>query len=172
MSSQYQQKSSDRKRANPLIDLVETEKQYIADLRCLLQRVTSCWSSEDLPPPELDAMFRVIEEIFKRNKKFYSKLSKLGASPQSAKEIGDVLMAWIDEMEVPYTNYCNQYCQGFDDRRDIEENLILQQVLNDISAETNQPVSLDYFFDVPIKRLHYYKKLYMVGIFLLLLSLN
>ncbi|CAG8525443.1 3113_t:CDS:2 [Dentiscutata heterogama] len=161
MNSQYRQKSSDRKRVNPLIDLVETEKKYIGDLKCLLKRVTSCWSSEDLPPPELDTLFRAIEEIYKRNKQFYSKLARLGTSPQSAEELGDALMAWVDEMEEPYKNYCQKYRQGFDYRQDIEENLNLQQTLNDISAENNQPVSLDYFFDIPIKRLHYYKKLYM-----------
>ncbi|CAG8478043.1 27364_t:CDS:10 [Dentiscutata erythropus] len=161
MNSQYRQKSSDRKRANPLIDLVETEKKYIGDLKCLLRRVTSCWSSEDLPPPELDILFRAIEEIYKRNKHFYSKLARFGSSPQSAEELGDALMAWVDEMEEPYKNYCQKYRQGFDRRQDIEENLVLQQTLNDISAENNQPVSLDYFFDIPIKRLHYYKKLYM-----------
>ncbi|CAG8671989.1 20158_t:CDS:10, partial [Cetraspora pellucida] len=162
MNSQYQKnKSSERKRANPLIDLIETEKTYINDLRCLLKRVTSCWSSKDLPPPELDILFLAIEEIYKRNKQFYSKLAKLGASPQSAEELGDTLVGWVDEMEEPYTNYCRKYRQGFDDRKDIEENLVLQQTLNDISAENNQPVSLDYFFDIPMKRIHYYKKLYM-----------
>ncbi|CAG8761477.1 13218_t:CDS:2, partial [Gigaspora margarita] len=154
MNPQYLPKSSERKRVNPLIDLVETEKIYISDLRCLLKRVTSCWSSEDLPPPELDTLFRAIEEIYKRNKQFYSKLAKYGTSPQSAEVLGDALMAWVDEMEEPYKNYCQKPRQGFNKREDIEENL-------DISAENNQPVSLDYFFDIPIKRLHYYKKLYM-----------
>ncbi|KAF0445502.1 GEF1 protein [Gigaspora margarita] len=161
MNPQYLPKSSERKRVNPLIDLVETEKIYISDLRCLLKRVTSCWSSEDLPPPELDTLFRAIEEIYKRNKQFYSKLAKYGTSPQSAEVLGDALMAWVDEMEEPYKNYCQKPRQGFNKREDIEENLVLQQTLNDISAENNQPVSLDYFFDIPIKRLHYYKKLYM-----------
>ncbi|CAG8802627.1 25277_t:CDS:2, partial [Gigaspora rosea] len=84
-----------------------------------------------------------------------------GTSPQSAEVLGDALMAWVDEMEEPYKNYCQKPRQGFNKREDIEENLVLQQTLNDISAENNQPVSLDYFFDIPIKRLHYYKKLYM-----------
>ncbi|CAG8511332.1 1436_t:CDS:2, partial [Racocetra persica] len=151
-------KSSERKRANPLIDLIETEKKYISDLRCLLKRVTSCWSSKDLPPPELDALFLAIEDIYKQNKQFHSKLAKLGTSLQSAEEFGNTL---VNEMEEPYTNYCRKYRQGFDYRKDIEENLVLQQTLNDISAENNQPVSLDYFFDIPLKRIHYYKKLYM-----------
>ncbi|CAJ0750016.1 24079_t:CDS:10, partial [Entrophospora sp. SA101] len=31
----------------------------------------------------------------------------------------------------------------------------------DISAEKNRPVDLNFFFEMPLKRLHYYKKLYM-----------
>ncbi|GBC02690.1 hypothetical protein RclHR1_04760005 [Rhizophagus clarus] len=157
--SPYQ--DSYRKVNNPLVDLIETEYKYLEDLKCLLQRVTACWSSDDLPPPELDLMFRHVEAIYKQNKKFYLKLDKIGSNPASAKDLGETLLIWIDDMDDPYTKYVENFKLGFDSIPEIEENLNLQQTLNDISSEKNQPVSLDYFFDMPLKRLHYYKKLYL-----------
>ncbi|RIA95246.1 hypothetical protein C1645_734218 [Glomus cerebriforme] len=161
MSPPSPYKDSYRKPNNPLVDLIETEQKYLDDLKCLLQQVTASWSRDDLPPPELDLMFRNIEAIYKQNKKFYSKLDKIRLNPASAKDLGETLLIWIDDMDDPYTNYIENFKLGFDLIPEIEENLYLQQILNDISAEKNQPVSLDYFFDMPLKRLHYYKKLYM-----------
>ncbi|PKY38580.1 hypothetical protein RhiirA4_537407 [Rhizophagus irregularis] len=157
--SPYQE--SNRRVNNPLIDLIETEKKYLKDLKCLLQQVTACWSNDDFPPPELDLMFRNVEVIYKQNKKFYLKLDKIGSNPASAKDLGETLLIWIDDMDDPYTKYVENFKLGFDSIPEIEENLNLQQTLNDISVEKNQPVSLDYFFDMPLKRLYYYKKLYL-----------
>ncbi|CAG8457990.1 8829_t:CDS:10 [Funneliformis mosseae] len=161
-SHAFNSKQIDKPKANnPLVDLIETEKIYVSDLKCLLQQVTASWSRDNLPPLELDLMFRHIEIIYKQNKKFYSKLSKIGSSPVLARDLGDTLMGWVDDMVGPYTKYAENFRLGFDSWPEIEENSTLQQTLNDISAEKNQPVSLDYFFDMPFKRLHYYKKLYM-----------
>ncbi|CAI2165174.1 4312_t:CDS:10 [Funneliformis geosporum] len=158
----FHSKQIDKPKANnPLVDLIETEKKYVTDLKCLLQQVTASWSRDNLPPPELDLMFRHIEIIYKQNKKFYSKLAKIGSSPLLARDLGDTLMSWVDDMVGPYTKYAENFRLDFDSWPEIEENSILQQTLNEISAEKNQPVSLDYFFDMPLKRLHYYKNLYM-----------
>ncbi|KAG9304606.1 hypothetical protein G9A89_020170 [Geosiphon pyriformis] len=154
-------KASEKTRNNPLTDLIETEKQYVEDLKCLLQRVTACWSPDNLPPAELDAIFRYMEEIYRQNKRFCSKLVKIGANPQSPEDLGDTLMAWIDDMEAPYTQYCQHFLKGFDNWLMIEEHEALQQTLISITAERNRPVSLDFFFEMPLTRLHYYKKLYM-----------
>ncbi|CAG8499556.1 2850_t:CDS:10 [Ambispora leptoticha] len=137
---------------SPLLDLIDTEKQF---------RVTACWSPDDLPPAELDAMFRYTEEIYRQNKRFYSKLSKISKDPQSAKDLGDTLMIWIEDMEAPYTQYCQHFIKGFDSWSMIEEHESLQQTLIKITSERNRPVSLDFFFEMPLARLQYYKKLYM-----------
>ncbi|CAJ0748732.1 5603_t:CDS:2, partial [Entrophospora sp. SA101] len=59
-----------RPRVNALSDLIESEKVYVSDLKTILQRVTSCWDIDNLPPTEIDKMFRLIEGIYKRNRKF------------------------------------------------------------------------------------------------------
>ncbi|CAG8465277.1 4206_t:CDS:10 [Ambispora gerdemannii] len=139
-------------KTNPLTDLIETEKQF---------RVTACWRPDELPPAELDTMFRNIEEIYRQNKRFWTKLYKISKSPESAKDLGDTLMIWVDDMEAPYTQYCQHFIKGFDSWPMIEEHETLQQTLIRIAAERNRPVSLDFFFEMPLTRLQYYKKLYM-----------
>ncbi|CAG8728497.1 2477_t:CDS:2, partial [Acaulospora morrowiae] len=99
-------------------------------------------------------------EVYKQNQNFYSRLTILGGDKKSAKELGDTLINWIDEMEGPYTKYCLKFQQGVDSLPEVERNIALQQALSDISAEMNIPVSLDFFIDMPMKRIHYYKKLY------------
>ncbi|CAG8466495.1 7696_t:CDS:2 [Funneliformis caledonium] len=111
----------DKQKANPIVYLIETEKEYIEDLRCLLQQVTNSWDHANPPPPELDVIFCVLSKIYHRNNEFCSRLMQVASSQQ----IGDALMEW------------------------------------NISAQRNQPVSLDFFFEIPLKRIHYYKKLYM-----------
>ncbi|CAI2179266.1 18008_t:CDS:10 [Funneliformis geosporum] len=144
----------DKQKANPIAYLIETEEEYIEDLRCLLQQVTNSWDNDNPPPPELDVIFSVLGKIYRRNNEFCSRLMQIASTNQ----IGDVLMEWIEEMEGPYAEYCQSYRQGIDLWPEIDNNLTLQQ---NISAQRNQPVSLDFFFEIPLKRIHYYKKLYM-----------
>ncbi|CAG8652666.1 776_t:CDS:2, partial [Acaulospora morrowiae] len=99
-------------------------------------------------------------EVYKQNQNFYSRLIRLSGDKKSAKELGDTLINWVDEMEGPYTKYCLKFQQCLDSLPEVERNIALQQALSDISAEMNIPVSLDFFIDMPMKRIHYYKKLY------------
>jgi hypothetical protein len=76
-----------RKKANPLNDLLDTEKVYVEQLTGIIrvrarayvilvyfsddqsfQKVASAWSRSNLPPPELDKMFRGIEAVYKANR--------------------------------------------------------------------------------------------------------
>lgn len=78
------------KKANPLVDLIETEKGYVDLLTGIIrvspsaarqslmradglslrdeQKVASAWSRQNFPPPALDAMFRAIEAVYKANR--------------------------------------------------------------------------------------------------------
>jgi hypothetical protein len=84
------------KKTNPLTELVETEKAYVdqlagvirvtstdglcsvflrcADDLCLrfTQKVASAWSRSNLPPQELDQMFRAVEAVYKANRSLLS----------------------------------------------------------------------------------------------------
>lgn len=77
------------KRSNPLVDLIETEKIYVDQLsgiirvRCSpghfschysssIQKVASAWSRTNLPPHELDLMFRGIEGVYKADRSLLS----------------------------------------------------------------------------------------------------
>ncbi|KAG0202008.1 hypothetical protein BGX28_005325 [Mortierella sp. GBA30] len=149
------------KPANPLEDLVETEADYINDLKMLLQRVSAGWTPDDLPPKEVDEMLRNIESIHTISRKLAKKLGDVMTSQDVTKELGPVLMWFVDAMEVPYSNYCRNHVPQLDNWPEIINNTRLQDILTVLAAEQFQHVTLDSFLMKPIDRLHYYRRLYM-----------
>ncbi|KAG8726672.1 hypothetical protein FRC12_023188, partial [Ceratobasidium sp. 428] len=174
------------KRANPLVDLIDTEKEYLellsavirvgllfiylatcakhVALNCASQKVASAWSRSNFPPRELDGVFRGVEAVYKANRALGSKLKEIGPNPSDPKALGDLLMRWIDDLDPPYTRFINAYASGFDTWRPVQQNPNLARVLGDLSnALTSLPPqewTLDKLFGAPEKRLRYYKKLY------------
>ncbi|KAG0325735.1 hypothetical protein BG004_003125, partial [Podila humilis] len=149
------------KSPNPLEDLVDTEKEYVADLKILLQRVSAGWSQDDFPPKEVDMLLRNVEDIYAVNRKFSKKLVDVVASADVMKELGTVLMWFADAMEVPYSNFCRSHVPHLDNWPEIINNTRLQDILTEIAAEQFQHVTLDSFLMKPIDRLQYYRRLYM-----------
>ncbi|PFH54561.1 hypothetical protein AMATHDRAFT_72337 [Amanita thiersii Skay4041] len=159
------------RRLNPLNDLIETEKFYVEQLTGVIRKVAAAWSRSNLPPPELDTMFRSIETIYKANRNLYSKLKEVGSNPSNPKALGDLLMRWIDELDGPYSSYCSKYCCGFDDWEPVKSNNKLADILRTFSASTPPPSvssssaddplwTLDGLFILPKGRLKYYRKLF------------
>ncbi|KIL70740.1 hypothetical protein M378DRAFT_155677 [Amanita muscaria Koide BX008] len=154
------------KKSNPLNDLIDTERTYVEQLTGIIRKIAAAWSRSNLPPPELDTMFRCIEAVYKADKGLLSKLTEIGTNPSSPKALGDLLMKWIDDLDAPYTNYCNKYCCGFDDWEPVRSNRKLPDVLASFSASTPPTSSeqsiwtLDALFLLPKARLKYYRKLY------------
>lgn len=162
------------KKANPLNDLIDTEKTYVDQLTGVIRKVAAAWSRSNLPPPDLDVMFRSIEGVYKANRGLHSKLKEIGTNPSSPKALGDLLMQWIDDLNGPYTTYCTRYRCGFDTWGPVQANPRLADVLSTFSASyppppsTSTPLSpsepptwtLDDLFLLPKARLKYYKKLY------------
>ncbi|RDB29146.1 hypothetical protein Hypma_015433 [Hypsizygus marmoreus] len=162
-----------KKKSNPLNDLVDSEKAYVDQLTGIIRKVAAAWSRSNLPPPDLDAMFRSIEAVYKANRALHSKLKDIAANPSSPKALGDLLMRWIDDLNTPYTTYCTKYRCGFDTWEPVQSNPKLANILSTFSAanpppssaaasnSTSPPVwTLDDLFLLPKARLKYYKKLY------------
>jgi hypothetical protein len=57
-----------KKKVNPLVDLIETEKAYVDLLAAIIRKVAAAWSRSNFPPPELDAMFRSVEVVCRANR--------------------------------------------------------------------------------------------------------
>ncbi|KAF9110903.1 hypothetical protein BGX27_005742 [Mortierella sp. AM989] len=149
------------KSLNPLEDLIETEKEYVSDLKLLLQRVSAGWTQDDFPPKEVDVLLRNVEEIYAVNRKFNKKLAEVQAGTDVTKDLGSALMWFVDSMETPYSNYCRNHVPHFDNWLEIMNNTRLQDILAEIAAEQFQHVTLDTFLMKPIDRLHYYRRVYM-----------
>ncbi|KAJ7925866.1 hypothetical protein B0H13DRAFT_2229483 [Mycena leptocephala] len=161
-----------QKRANPLTDLIDTEKSYVDQLTGIIRKVAAAWSRSNLPPPELDTIFRSIEGVYKANRSLLAKLKEIGTNPSSPKALGDLLMRWIDDLEGPYTTYCAKFCGGFDDWEPVQSNSRLPSVMSSFSATNPPPTwaiasdaetptwTLDGLFLLPKARLKYYRKLY------------
>lgn len=164
------------KKVNPLQDLIETETAYVAELSKVIKKVAGAWSRHNLPPAELDTMFRNIESIYRINRAFLKSLKEIGPNPSSPRALGDLLMRWIDDLEQPYVRFCENYFTDFDTWPGVQTNVRLKELLKEISAPTSpdgvptissdkkrQPGeqwTLDSLFALPQTRLKYYKKLY------------
>ncbi|KAH9984162.1 hypothetical protein BJV77DRAFT_1153393 [Russula vinacea] len=159
------------RRSNPLVDLIDTEKLYVEQLTGVIRKVASAWSRSNLPPHDLDLMFRSIESVYKADRSLLSRLKEIGTTPSSPKALGDLLMRWINELEEPYTSYCERYCTGFDTWEPVRNNTRLPGVLATFSANLPPPSAssdnqdsqiwtLDELFLLPMGRLKYFKKLY------------
>ncbi|SPO37839.1 related to GEF1 protein [Pseudozyma flocculosa] len=164
------------KKVNPLVDLMESESAYVSELSKIIKTVAAAWSRANFPPPELDAMFRCTEAIYRVNRSFLKALKEIGPNPSSPKALGDLLMRWIDDLEAPYTRFCESYLADFDSWPKVQSNPRLAELLGEISGATkadgtpvvfsdrrrdpNEPWTLDMLFALPHIRLKYYKKLY------------
>ncbi|OJA10815.1 hypothetical protein AZE42_00266 [Rhizopogon vesiculosus] len=162
------------KKPSPLTDLIESEKIYVEYLTGIIRRVAAAWSRSNLPPPELDVMFRSVESVYKANRALLTKLKEIGSNPSSPKALGDLLMRWIDDLDRPYTTYCQKFTTGFDQWEPVKSNIKLPGVLEAFSASNPPSIAaiqssqladpslwtLDVLFLLPKGRLLYYRKLY------------
>ncbi|KAL1920482.1 uncharacterized protein VTP21DRAFT_859 [Calcarisporiella thermophila] len=144
---------------NPLMELIELEQQYVRELS-LINEISDLSGAYEQKPLELDVMLKNFQEIFKVNKQFCENLARIGPNPVSPRELGDLLMQWVDEMEYPYTKYCKEFSRGLDMMDQVINNSKLQQKLKAISSQKFHEVTLDYLFNLPLERLYEYKNLY------------
>ncbi|WFD36526.1 hypothetical protein MCUN1_003409 [Malassezia cuniculi] len=167
--------SPERKRANPLSELINTETLYVAELNTTIRRVTGAWSASRLPPPELDMVFRALEQIYRLNGEFVRSLYDIGPNPESPKGLGSLLMQWIDRMEQPYAKFFSVYFQGFDNWEPVTSNESLAKIFAALNKESprdgsgkaassSRPITdawtLDSIFRLPLCRVRFYKRLY------------
>ncbi|GAA5948659.1 hypothetical protein JCM21900_005204 [Sporobolomyces salmonicolor] len=157
------------KKLNPLEDLIVTETLYVEDLGVVIKRVAAAWSRSNFPPPALDTMFRAVEAVYRINKTLHGKLLEIGPNPSSPKALGDLLMRWISDLEPAYTRYASTLQLDFDSYAPVQSNPKLPPILASLSWPGTLPgpegdeaatVTLDHLFQLPIYRIHYYKKLY------------
>ncbi len=85
-------------------------------------------------------------------------------------------MKWIDDLETPYSRFCDSYLADFDAWSTVQSNPRLSKLLIEVSGATDadgnpvvfsdrkrdptEPWTLDSLFALPHIRLKYYKKLY------------
>jgi hypothetical protein len=175
-SPSSKEKERAAKKANPLVDLIETETAYVSELSKIIKKVAGAWSRSNFPPAELDTMFRNVESIYRINRSFLKSLREIGPNPSSPRALGDLLMRWIDDLETPYLRYCDNYFSDFDNWTLVKSNSKLPPLLESVSESTQadgSPIifsdkkrqpgqlwTLDQLFALPQIRLKYYKKLY------------
>lgn len=157
--------SLQRRRTNPLGELISTETRYVHELGITLHRVAAAWNPKDLPSKDVDAMFRALHTVYRTNSEFLRALQEIGPNPTSPKGLGNLLMHWVDTLQGPYTHYLDVYTPHLDSRPDIVHHVRLQSVLQNTNRQiprNDYPSgwTLDRFFELPIVRLVFYKKLY------------
>ncbi|GAA5862920.1 hypothetical protein JCM8547_003621 [Rhodosporidiobolus lusitaniae] len=160
--------SAAAKKANPLLDLIATETQFVEDVGVVIKRVAAAWSRSNFPPPALDSMFRAVEAVYRINKTLLAKLLEIGPNPASPRALGDLLTRWISDIEPAYTRYATTLHLGFDHFHPVQSNPNLAPILASLSYPPSLPprangdtsVTLDRLFELPCHRVTYYQKLY------------
>lgn len=90
-----------RKRTNPLGELISTETRYVQDLSVAIRRVAAAWTPNSLPPKKVDDMFRALDVVYRTNSDFLRSLQEIGPNPASPKGLGNLLMHWVDKLQAP-----------------------------------------------------------------------
>ncbi|KAF5390189.1 hypothetical protein D9757_002844 [Collybiopsis confluens] len=144
ISPSHSSEAQKSKKTNPLNDLIETERAYVDQLTGIIRKVAAAWSRSNLPPSELDTMFRSIEGVYKANRSLLT----------------------IDDLESPYSTYSSKFLAGFDAWEPVQSNPKLSPILanfklsNPPLAGSDSEWTLDALFLLPKSRLKYYRKLY------------
>ncbi|KAG2188363.1 hypothetical protein INT44_001116 [Umbelopsis vinacea] len=144
---------------NPLKDLIETEKEYLDTLKIITTQIAPIWSN-DQRSTDFTELLKHAQDIFKINKRFCTRLIKISASPQGIRELGDVLMQWVNEMEAPYANYSRSFISNLNDRQDIVGRPSVKAALYALSAQHSYEITMESLVNAPIQRMLYYKILY------------
>ncbi|CAO3670623.1 unnamed protein product [Rhizopus stolonifer] len=154
-SSQYSPYQKDT-----LNELIETEQNYLDTLYTIDSRLASVWMKQTMTnASDFSELLKHINEIYKVNKSFYAKLLRITQSPQADQEFNKELISWVEDLEVPYTNYCRSYIPNLNRRTDILSNSFISSLLKDLSKGSFE-TSLESLFNVPLQQLKYYKNLY------------
>ncbi|GAA5816098.1 hypothetical protein MFLAVUS_009620 [Mucor flavus] len=157
------QHSSDSRRGNgnPLTELIETEQSYIETLKMIDSQIAPIWMKQmTSAAPDFSELLKYIHDILKVNKRFCLKLNKIASNPQAISELGDVLMQWVNDFEVPYANYSRSYIPNLNQRSDILRNASIHSLLANLSANVSYDINLETLFNSPLQQLKYYKGLY------------
>lgn len=154
-----------RRRTNPLGELIATEVRYVHELGLAIRRVAAAWNPGNFPPREVDTMFRSLEVVLRTNGEFLRALQEIGPNPASPKGLGNLLMHWVDKLQPPYSQYVSTFVPHLNSLPSVQANLELPGILAQLSKElprsAAQPAwTLDDFFELPLARLRFYKKLY------------
>ncbi|KAL9555772.1 hypothetical protein MBANPS3_002211 [Mucor bainieri] len=162
-SSQYSHDSARKGSGggNPLTELIETEQAYMETLKMIDSQIAPIWMKQmTSAAPDFSELLKDIHDILKVNKRFCMKLTRIAANPQTISELGDALMQWVNDLEVPYANYSRSFIPNLNQRSDILRNPSIQQLLQHLSASVAYEINLESLFNAPIQQLKYYKGLY------------
>lgn len=154
-----------RKRTNPLGELIATEVRYVHEMGQAIRRVAAAWNPNNFPPKEVDTMFRSLEVVLRTNSEFLCALQEIGPNPASPKGLGNLLMHWVDKLQPPYSQYLHAFVPRLNALPSVQANTELKDILAQLSKELPRSAAeptwtLDDFFELPLARLRFYKKLY------------
>ncbi|KAH8924876.1 hypothetical protein BT69DRAFT_37102 [Atractiella rhizophila] len=159
--------------ANPLVDLIETEQGFVEDLGSIVKKVAAAYSMDNLPPPLLDQHFRSTESLYRLHKTLLASLNAIGTTPSQPKELGDLLMRWVGQMEESYRKFGRVWCGfgGWEEAKGVGDNEKLKGILEVLEIRTpllrvsdgggeSERLTMTSLFTLPMSRLLYYQKLY------------
>ncbi|KAG1576191.1 hypothetical protein G6F46_001594 [Rhizopus delemar] len=140
-----------------LDELTESEKRYMETLRMIDTQIASIWMKQTTSTaPDFSELLKHVNEISKTNKQFFSRIARISHQ----QEFNQILLQWIDDLEVPYSSYCRSYIPNLKQRTDILSNSFISSLIQDLSSKASYEITLQSLFEAPLQQLKYYKTLY------------
>ncbi|KAI8335332.1 hypothetical protein BC941DRAFT_430037 [Chlamydoabsidia padenii] len=160
-TSQYSAKSNMKSSQHPLTDLLEVETTYLKTLKVIDSQLAPLWMKQTTQAaPDFTELLKYASDIFFVNKRFNQKLVKFAGNAQAPQELSNLLIHWVHDMEIPYTNYSRCYISNLNQRYDILANESIKSLLKNLSQSSLHDITLELLFDAPIQQLKYYHGLY------------
>ncbi|KAI8095413.1 hypothetical protein BDF21DRAFT_405825 [Thamnidium elegans] len=138
--------------------LIEAEKKYLDRLDIIDSQISPVWMKQlNTVASDFSELLKCIQDIITVNKSFYEKL----IITNSQNDLGELIIHLTKEMKTPYYCYSDNFITNINEREDILNTPSIQQLLNDINAQSQQEkITLETLFYAPLHQLNIYKSLF------------
>eukprot|EP00038_Savillea_parva_P023433 m.40912 g.40912 ORF g.40912 m.40912 type:complete len:809 (+) comp6046_c0_seq2:199-2625(+) len=142
----------DDKRNCVLMELMETEKNYVSVLDIIITKFKVTLSkSKLLKPDDVDCIFSNVEELYSVHKKFQSALEAQMAS-KTGRNVSKPFLSFTDSMKV-YGKFCCDVPMATKKLTEMQLSSKMSKILDTATRDSKQRFGLKDLLNVPMQRL-------------------
>jgi len=141
----------DDKRNHVLMELVETEKNYVGVLDIIITKFKVALGKSKLPRSDLDLIFSNVEDLYHVHNDFKGALEKEMGS-RTGRKVSKPFLEYTGMMKV-YGRFCCDVPQATKKLTEMAGNSKMQKILDGAKRDSNQRFALKDLLNVPMQRL-------------------